>query len=189
VKKFFIVVFGFLCAVLIGAALFLPSIVTVERSIVVDRSPETVFPLVSDVRNWESWSPWYAKDKDMKLTYSEGPTDQVGSSYSWESESQGSGQLTITRSEPPREMAYDLDFGEQGTAKSFFILKPQGDGHTEVTWKMDADMGTNPIGKLMGLTMDRMVGPDFESGLANIKSVAERAATTENSNSEGESKS
>lgn len=178
-KKFGIIFVGALIVLLITAALFLPSEVPVERSIVIEGKPEAVFAEVQDLHRWEKWSPWYAKDPNMKLTYSESPAEGVGASYSWESESQGSGTMTITKVVSPRLFEAELDFGGQGTGTAHFWLEPMGENSTRVAWGMVAHMGNNPIGKLFGLRMESMVAPDFEDGLSRLKTVVEEKTGAE----------
>ena len=172
-KKFAIVLFAALILLLVTAALVLPSQAIVERSTVVKGSPEAIFAQISDLRRWEKWSPWLAKDPEMVLTYSQDPATGKGASYSWKSESQGEGSMTIAHLLAPRMFEGDLDFGSQGKAKAFFFVEPLADGETKVTWRMIADLGNNPIGKMFGLGMDSMVGPDFEDGLQRLKVLVE----------------
>lgn len=160
-------------ALLMVVALFLPSRVHVERSITANVPPERVFAQINTLKNWEKWSPWYAKDPQTKLTY-EGPAEGKGAKYSWDSASQGKGNLIITESAPNKKVRTDLDFMEHGKGVAELNLEKQGEG-TRITWWMETDMGWNPIAKSFGLLMDRMLGPDFESGLASLKKAAEAA--------------
>jgi hypothetical protein len=82
--------------------------------------------------------------------------------------------MTFTTAEPPARLGYELFFPDFGTTSTGeFRLQAQG-GSTQVTWSMDGDMGANPVYRWMGLFMDKMVGPDFDSGLAQLKVAAER---------------
>lgn len=159
--------------VLVMVALFfaiasaLPSQVHVERSLVIPASSEVVFAQINDLRQWKHWSPWHQKDPQMKVTY-EGKLKGVGATYRWESSKVGNGKLSITESRPFEYIATDLDFLEQGKAVGFYHLTPVTDG-TMVTWEFETDMGNNPAAKYLGLLMDRMIGPDFEQGLSNLK--------------------
>jgi hypothetical protein len=112
-------------------------------------------------------------DPALKVTY-EGPEAGVGNVMSWTSDlpEVGSGRQEITLSEPDRRVESALDFGGMGTALASFDLVPEGTG-TRLTWGLKADMGMNPIGRYMGLMMDRWVGADYESGLSRLKGMVE----------------
>ncbi|MCB1228903.1 MAG: SRPBCC family protein [Verrucomicrobiae bacterium] len=148
-----------------------PAEVRVERSIVIDAPPEAIFPKVNDLKAWRTWSPWMLREPDMKSTYS-GPETGLGAKTSWESETQGSGSQVITESVPNERIATALDFGGMGTATSDWSFAAEGDG-TKVTWGMNTGPSKNPISRLFNLMMDKMVGPDYESGLANLKKEVE----------------
>ena len=171
-KKIAIVGVIVIVLALLAVTLLLPQEVYVERSIKIDAPREAVFTHIGDLHKWEGWSPWLAKDPEMKLTYSENPAEGVGASYSWTSESQGSGSMKIVKLAAPTAFEGDLDFGDQGTAKAYFFLEKSGE-QTKVVWTMKADMGSGPIGKLFGFAMDGMVGPDFEDGLERLKKIVE----------------
>ena len=174
-KKIGIAFFVFVALVLIGAALFLPSDVVVERTLLINAPSEVVYANVADLRKWEAWSPWRAKDPAMKLSYS-GPEQGVGSKCTWESESQGNGSMTISKLEASSHFENDLDFGANGQGKGTFEFQAQGESQTSVTWRMNTNMGINPIGKIFGLFMDSVVGADFEDGLKRLRVVAEADA-------------
>ena len=163
-----------LLIILLGGAYLQPRKVHVERSIVVDRSPAAVFPLVKSVRKFNEWSPWLAYDPNVRMTYS-GAEEGVGAKMAWAGNSKvGHGAQEITASERDRRVAFIIEFGEQGPAEAAFVLKPDA-GRTQVVWSLDVDMGNNPIGRYMGLLMDRNVGPDYARGLAQLKALAESA--------------
>jgi hypothetical protein len=159
-------------AILVGLLLLLsPSKVRVERSIVVDAPPGEVFAQVNDLQNWNAWSPWQAREPDMKVTY-EGPAAGKGAIQKWESDTQGSGSQTITESTPPASIVTALDFGDMGTATSDWKFEAADSG-TKVTWGMDSDLGNHPVRRIFGLFMDNLVGADYEAGLAKLKEVVE----------------
>lgn len=166
---------GLIGLVLIFAVvgLMLPREVTVARSIVIEAPPETVFPHVNSLKAGADWSPWLDRDPDVRLTYS-GPDDGVGATLVWASEHPqvGNGRQEIILSEPAARVETALDFGDMGLAKAAFLLAETGGG-TEVTWTLDTDMGGNPVGRWMGLMMDKWVGADYELGLSNLKSLVE----------------
>ena len=112
----------------------------------------------------------------MKLVYS-GPASGVGNRLVWESEHPqvGSGTQEIIASEENSLVRTALDFGAMGTATARFELNPDGEV-TELTWGFVTDTGMNPIARWMGLMMDRLVGPDYENGLARLKELIESGA-------------
>jgi hypothetical protein len=162
-------------AVIISAvaiAFLLPREIMVERSALIIAPQEVVFEQVNVLRNWEKWSPWHEIDPDMVITY-EGPEMGAGASYSWSSEDPraGKGKLTITESIPYSLIKTKLDFMEQGTANAEYRFLAD-EGGTLMTWSMRSDMGNNPIGRYMGLFMDKWLGNDFEKGMAKLQAMA-----------------
>ena len=162
------VIVGVLVILFFGIGMFLPSEVNIERSIVIEASPEVVFDQVNDLRKWKEWSPWHQMDPNMEITY-EGFLMGEGASYKWKSDVVGNGELTITESHPNQYIATDMSFTDEGKALSYYRFESIEDG-TLVTWGMETEMGNNPLAKYMGLVMDRVVGNDFEKGLQNLKS-------------------
>ena len=150
-----------------------PNHFRLERSTVIAAPPETIRPLIADFRAWRDWSPWEGKDPAMKRTLS-GAEAGVGAVYGWEGNGQvGTGRMEIV-DDAPRRVAIKLDFLKPFEAHNLaeFTLAPEAAG-TRVTWAMS---GPQPfVAKLMSLvfSMERMVGPDFEAGLANLKRRAE----------------
>jgi carbon monoxide dehydrogenase subunit G len=162
-----------LVVLLVLVSFMLPSQVHVERALTINAPPEKVFEQINTLKNWEKWSPWHKLDPNMKLEY-EGAPAGVGAKYTWESQQRnvGSGSLAITQSTTNYLIQTAMDFGGQGQAKGTFKLEKE-QAATKVTWSMDSDLGKSPIAKFFGLLMDKMVGPDFEKGLNNLKSVSE----------------
>lgn len=161
---------------LAGVAYLLPRQIHVERTITVERPAADVYPLVASMHRFNEWSPWSTLDPTMQLTYS-GPDSGVGSKMAWSGNSKvGVGSDLIVAAIPNERVDVALQFGAQGPARSSFLLVPSSTG-TGVTWTLDLDLGMNPIGRYFGLLMDRMIGPDYERGLARLKALAERAPT------------
>ena len=177
-KKLVIGIGALVLLVVVGAMVFLPRFVPVERKLVINTSPETVYPHLVNLEEWQKWNPWGAKDPGMKISYGD-KKEGEGASYSWVSESQGSGSMTISKAVEPTRLETDLDFGAQGKAKAHFELKSVPENQTEVIWHMDADMGNNPVGRIFGTQMDAMIGPDFEDGLNRLKELSESEASSE----------
>ena len=170
---------GIAVVVVIAAVLALaatrPDTFRVERSTTIKAPPEKVYALIDDFHQWQQWSPWERLDPAMKRQHG-GAAKGKGALYGWEGNKEvGKGQMEITEATPPSRVVIKLDFlapfEAHNTAE--FVLVPQGDA-TTVTWAM---FGPNLfIGKVMSLfaSMDRLVGKDFERGLANLKAVAEK---------------
>jgi carbon monoxide dehydrogenase subunit G len=164
-----------LVGVVLVAAVLQPDDFRVERQITVQAPPEKVFALVDDFRQWPAWSPWEKLDPAMKRTLG-GPATGKGATYAWEGNADvGRGRMEITDSAAPSRVAIKLDFIEPFASSNTteFSFDPAGAG-TRVIWVMRGPMPF--ISKLMSLfvSMDRMIGKDFEAGLANLKATAER---------------
>lgn len=160
-------------ALLFLIGLLLPSGFKVQRSTQIAAPPEKIYALIVDPRQWKNWTVWNRRDPAMTMTYA-GPDSGAGAKWTWQSKTEGNGEMTFTAAVPGQRIDYSLTFPDFGmTSRGQLRLEPDGAG-TRVTWTNEGDMGTNPIDRYFGLLMDRMVGPDFEAGLANLKSLAER---------------
>ena len=170
-----VVVLGVLLAALLIFAPTKPDTFRIERSASIQAAPEKIFPHINDFHNWTAWSPWEKIDPALQRTYSGNAAGQ-GAIYEWEGNKKvGKGRMEITDSAPPSRITIQLDFIKPFEAhhSTEFTLAPQG-AATNVTWAMH---GRQPyMFKVMTLffNMDKMVGKDFEKGLANLKAVAER---------------
>ena len=164
-----------LLAALLAFAATQPNVLRVQRAASIQAQPEAIFPLIADFHNWISWSPWENRDPALKRTYS-GAASGKGAVYAWEgNRNVGSGRMEITEASPSSKVMIQLDFIKPFEAHNIteFTLQPAG-GATNVTWTMN---GPSPfITKAMAIfvNMDKMIGKDFEAGLANLKSVAEK---------------
>ena len=166
-------ILGIIVLSIVAAGFFLPSRFDVSRTIAIDASPDRVYDLIADPRLWKGWSAWHRRDPAMDATYS-GPPFGQGAKWSWKSKSEGAGNMEFTRVEPNRRVEYSLflpDFNLR--SKGAFAIEPVGKG-ARVTWTNGGDVGTNPLKHYLAWQMDRLVGPDFEGGLANLKAVAEK---------------
>ncbi len=152
-----------------------PDVFSVRRSLVINAPADKIFPLINEFRNWSAWSPYEHRDPDMKRGYA-GPPARKGAVYTWAGNSKvGSGRIEIADVQPPSKVAIKLDMLKPFEAHNdvAFTLEPEGSA-TRVTWAM-----TGPVpylAKIMHvfINMDKMVGGDFESGLASMKAAAER---------------
>lgn len=161
-----------LLALFVCVGFILPSEFKVERSISIDAPAEKVYAQVVDLQKWRNWGVWFKRDPDMQVSYS-GPHAEVGMLSEWISESEGSGQMKILATDPNRRLVYSLYFPEFDMGSTGEIILRPKDGMTEVTWMDYGDVGANPINHYFAAMMDAMVGPDFETGLANLKVLVE----------------
>jgi Polyketide cyclase / dehydrase and lipid transport len=146
----------------------------IARSAEIEAQPDAIFPLLDDFRRWAEWSPWEGKDPKMMRTYVGAPAGQ-GAVYAWRgNRNVGAGRMEIVETSPPLRLLIDLHFLKPFEArnKAEFQLEPMGRA-TRVTWTMHGR--AHPMMKTMHLfmDMDRMVGRDFDAGLANLKRLSE----------------
>jgi len=172
--KIIVIVVIVLVAAVLAIAMTRPDSFRVERKTSIKSSPDKIFPLIDDFHNWSSWSPWERMDPAMRRTHS-GAASGKGAVYEWEGNSKvGQGRMEILEASPSK-VIIKLDFLKpfEGHNVAEFAFEPQSDS-TGVTWAM---YGPAPyVAKLMGLffNMDDMIGKDFETGLASLKSAAEK---------------
>lgn len=174
IKTILIVLALIILALLIYAAMK-PKAFRLERSTNIKASPEKVFSLINDFRQWSDWSPWDKIDPGLKRTYSGAPSG-VGTAYAWQGNKKvGEGRMEIIQSVPSKLISLKLDFLKPFEAHNItdFTFTPQG-AETNVKWAMH---GPQPfMARLMTIffNMEKMVGPDFEKGLASMKALAEK---------------
>ena len=161
-----------LILLLVVVAFFLPRQYRVERSVVINAKPEAVLARVADLRDWKNWGAWQERDPQMILAYSAQVTG-VGAWSSWESKQEGNGRMTIT-AQTPAKVLYLLEFPDMGLKSNGSMeVRAEASG-THLVWADTGDLGMNPLNRWFGLFLDRMIGPDFERGLANLKKLAEK---------------
>ncbi len=155
-----------------------PAAFRIERSATITAPVDVIYAHVSDFHQWEAWSPWAKLDPSMKTTF-EGPASRVGSSYAWVGNSKvGEGKMTV-KALTPSEVQIDLDFKTPMEAKNLtvFTFTPVPPaGGTQVTWTMTGENGFMGKGFALFMDMDKLVGADFERGLAALKTVSEADA-------------
>ena len=171
-KWLLIVLIGLVALLFLGGYALSPEFKAV-RSASIDAPADKVYALLADPREWKRWSVWNRRDPAMAITYS-GPPSGAGAAWEWKSKSEGDGKMTFTAAEAGKRIAYDLYFPDFGTTSSGdLMLTPEGSS-TKVIWTMNGNMGSNPLMRWMALFGDKMVGGDFEAGLANLKALAEK---------------
>ena len=169
------VVLAIAIAVVLVLAATKPNTLRVQRATSIKAPADRIFPMINDFRQWRTWSPYENKDPAMQRTYS-GAESGRGAVYAWDGNSNvGSGRMEILDTSVPSKIVIKLDFFKpfEGHNTAEFTMLPQGDA-THLTWTM-----TGPavfMSKVMQVFMnlDRMIGRDFEVGLANLKKLTEK---------------
>ncbi|HKU05249.1 MAG TPA: SRPBCC family protein [Bradyrhizobium sp.] len=174
-----IIIIAIVLAVAIAVILILaatkPDTFRIERSATMNAPAEKVFAVLSDFRQWGGWSPWETKDPGMKRSFA-GTERGKGAVYGWEGDKNvGTGRMEILEANAPSKLVIKLDFFKPFEAHNTaeFTMLPQGNA-TNVHWVMH---GPAPfMSKVMQVFMnfDKMVGKDFEQGLANLKRLTEK---------------
>ena len=152
-----------------------PDSFAVQRSAQMRAAPATIYPLIADFREWPRWSPWEKLDPNMKRTLS-GAASGTGAVYAWQGSNKvGAGRMEIRDVAPPSKVVIQLDFIKpfEGHNVTEFALVAKGES-TDVQWTMRGR--ATFMMKLMGVfaDMDKMIGKDFERGLANLKATVEQ---------------
>ncbi len=174
IKKISIVVVVLIAALLAYAATK-PDTFHVQRATSMTAPPEKIFPLINDFHGQALWSPWEKKDPAMKKTLS-GAENGKGAVYAWEGNSEvGTGRIEITDSAPTSKVTMKLDMLTPFEAHNIveFTLDAKGD-FTQVTWAMHGSQSYQMKVMSVLVDCDKMVGKDFEAGLASMKALAEK---------------
>src|ERR1044072_9188236 len=173
IKKILISV-GIIIVIFLIVVALQPGEYRVTRSAAIAAPPPTVFAQVNDLHKFQDWSPWAKVDPAAKSTF-EGPTAGTGAAFSWVGNKDvGEGRMTITESRPGELVRFKLDCFKPmaGSADAEFSFKPQGN-QTVVTWSMSGKKNFISKAFCLFMNMDKMVGGQFEKGLADLKSIAE----------------
>jgi carbon monoxide dehydrogenase subunit G len=173
-KKILLVLVIAVCLLLVFAATR-PGTFHVERTTAIKAPPEKIFPMINNFHSWAAWSPYESLDPAMKKSFS-GADSGPGAVYEWEGNSRaGKGRTEIVESIPASKIKLKLDMIKpiEGHNDVEFTLQPKGDT-TNVTWGMSGH--SSLMVKVVGIfmNMDRAVGSDFEKGLSNLKTIAEK---------------
>lgn len=179
IKTILLSVIGLLVLAIVAIAVIAaqrPDTFQVSRTATIAAPAEKLFPMINDVREFNSWSPYVLRDPQATGRYS-GPPAGPGARYDFDGKKSGSGSFEITQATPPSQVRMRLDMRAPFEVHNIvtFTLAPQG-AVTQATWAME---GPAPfLSKFMGVIfdMDKMVGTDFEAGLANLKARAEKPA-------------
>jgi len=174
-KKIIFWILGILViAVLIS--FLLPKTYMVEKSTYIKADKNLIYDLTSNFQKWHQWVPW-TKTMDSTAVFEiTGKDGEVGTIWKWNGKKMGEGTMTSTAYIPGELLTYDLTFNHgKYQSKGKIVIEP-GDS-CKVSWVDEGDLGYNPMARYMGLFMEKMMGPDFEKGLAKLKKVAEERNT------------
>jgi len=175
IRKILIALIGIVVVLVVIVALQ-PRDFRVARSITISAPPPAVFAQVNDFHKWQAWNPWGKIDPTMKQTY-EGAPAGTGSVYTWAGNNEvGEGRMTITESNPTDLIRVKLEFLKPfaATNTTEFTFKPEGN-LTLVTWSMFGEKNFMAKAIHLVMNMDKMIGGQFEKGLADMKSAVEGA--------------
>jgi hypothetical protein len=175
IKLFVISIIFFAILIFLVSLLFPPDAV-VDRSGVIEAPVAIVYGEISELKTWTAWNPWTKMQAGHSLRFSE-PSHGAGAWYSWESSPQqeASGKLTILRSDPAKGVYYNMHFSNMKPVTSGLEIRPTKDGKgTVVHWYLKTRLGWLPWWKFRGFMADRLMGPQVEQGLTELKARCER---------------
>jgi hypothetical protein len=175
--KIFLRIVGVIVTLVVAFLLIwflLPQTIVIERSVVTSAAPETIYPLIADLKRWPDWQAWNKEmDPTVTYTFSE-PSAGEGASYEWKGEELSTGRVVLTGVGPNSFVDYTVDFADTGANSGKMTFQSVGkDPRTHIVWTFQCDMGFSPIGRYIGLMMRGTLEKDFDTGLANLKKLAE----------------
>jgi hypothetical protein len=166
-----------LVGIFIAGGFLIPSKWEVSRTTIIHATPEQIYPLINNFKEWEQWSPWSSKsDSSLKYTY-EGPETGAGSKQSWTSEKMDKGWMQFTSASPKSGITYDLyiDMGQmQSTLHGAINFEPVND-ETKVIWTDKGKSGKSFVKRWMSVMFKPMLGKDLDTGLVRLKAYVEKS--------------
>lgn len=155
---------GLLGATAAGAMTLLPRHIHIERSALISATPQDILTLAASNRGYQQFNPYKTADQHLKITPF-GPDQGVGSGFHFDGK-EGKGSQTVARVSE-NAIAYDIDLGAMGRPRQTISVQPVTEG-THVVWSIETDLGLNPLARIFGLFMDRMIGQTLAQGLRNL---------------------
>ena len=173
ILRYMVLALLFLLLVVIIVGFFLPAKVHLERSTIINRDSGTVFKVINSLSNFNKWSPWYEYDTNAAYTLT-GPESGVGSKLSWQgNEKIGKGSNEIIESKDDEYIKTKFYFGKSESPAFSKISLTNVDNGTKVTWALDNDFGYNVFYRYFGFVLEKMIAPEYEKGLSNLKAHLE----------------
>ncbi|MBC7615995.1 MAG: SRPBCC family protein [Pedobacter sp.] len=167
------IIIAVLAVVILIGGMFLPKTYTVSRSTVINTSDSVIYKNIADFNEFYKWNPWAKMEPTAKIKIS-GPVGIADHLYEWEGNKTGSGYMKVKSVDPNKMVDMELKFIKpfESLADTRFDIAPDGTGN-KVTWTMSGE--NNLMGKWMSVfvSMDKMIGKDFEDGLRFLKEKSE----------------
>lgn len=160
----------------VGIAYMMPPEAVVERNRVIKAPPEVVYAIAGSLRRYNEWSPWLALDPKAEYKV-EGPEQGAGQKLNWASANPqvGKGSLTVTEAVPNERVVMAVAMGDMGSWTTAMTMVPVNNGSTSVTWTFRKSLD-GVLERWMSLGYDKFVGADFQQGLSNLETLAEKEA-------------
>ena len=162
-------------AVTLIIAMKMPSEWSTARRLGIDSPPETIFPLLVDLRRWSDWAIWFEHDPNMQITYSN-PSFGIGAHYIWSgNRSVGEGRLELDKIVNERVLSFHLEMNQGGfLTQGRIVLDPLEHG-TRVTWTFGGSLGNDPFARLNRRHLENAVGETLQANLEKLKRIVEDA--------------
>jgi uncharacterized protein YndB with AHSA1/START domain len=162
-----------LALLLVLLAYALPDRHLIERQKLIPGTPDQLWPLLASPRQWARWSPWHARDPQMRNGY-DGPESGLGAQWSWDSAVLGQGRMRFDEVQKPTRLGYTVTFEGLGSgARGEFRLEPLAAG-TRVTWTLESQAGSNALLRWLSLVNDYRLGRDFDLGLERLAAAVDQ---------------
>lgn len=166
--------FGLAGLLVVAVGLLLPSGYTIERSVVINATPEQIHQFAGHLDQWPRWTPWLHSDPSLVITQGALTTGK-GAQQSWQSKT-GGGELTFTRCQSDWGVAFDMNLGKKKRLSACSLQYRSIPEGTEVIWQMQGDSGLDIFGRYFNLMLDPLMGPMLDEGLTRLKMLSEEPA-------------
>ncbi|MEI6232494.1 MAG: SRPBCC family protein [Planctomycetota bacterium] len=173
ILKYLLIAFIGLIVILVVIGFLLPGSYHVERIIVIKGKTSEIYPYIGTLTKWPEWTVWNKTKYPEMVSQNSDLASGVGGWSTWKNRD-GEGKTTITKADPEKGIVFDLSFNK-GEHLSVGEIRTETQGESvKVTWTNEGNLGLNPIGRYFGLLMDKFMGPDFQTGLENLKAKIEK---------------
>jgi len=164
---------GVILTAIITLPFALPASKTVERSAIINADRETLYAMIASPKAYQKFNPYRDTDPNLKIEYMEIESG-IGAGFSFKGK-EGQGTQTVTALEENKKVTMLIDLGSLGKPVQTFTLTPTENG-TQIVWSTKSEFGMNPIGRVFGLFLEKMLGETYERGLKNMEKAVTSAA-------------